>query len=255
MLDSMLFLAAADPLEHVVDRAIGGQFSGGLVSPDVFFSYHITYMLIAAVICCLLLPFVAHRIAADGTGGRLGGFFESILLFIRDDVVRPFVGEEGDKYLWIIWTFFFFILFCNLLGMLPKIGLTATASLSVNAALASISFLIYHGVGIKKNGLLKYLKANFLVGPPFLWPLMIIIEAMGHVIKPCALAIRLLANMVAGHLLLAVILGLSSGAVSLVTGSAVVALTFLEILVACIQAFIFTFLTTVFLGMAIHPDH
>ncbi|MCA8959729.1 MAG: F0F1 ATP synthase subunit A, partial [Planctomycetes bacterium] len=94
-------------------------------------------------------------------------------------------------------------------------------------------------------------------GPPFLWPLMVPLEMLGHLIKPSALAIRLLANMVAGHLLLGVILSFAgAGAViALISGTAGVLLTFLEILVAFIQAFIFTFLTTVFLSMAIHPDH
>ncbi|MEM7262224.1 MAG: F0F1 ATP synthase subunit A, partial [Planctomycetota bacterium] len=109
----------------------------------------------------------------------------------------------------------------------------------------------------KKNGFFHYMKANFLVGPPFLWPLMIPIEIMGHIIKPASLAIRLLANMVAGHLLLGVILSFAGfgAAIALISGTAGVLLTFLEILVAFIQAFIFTFLTTVYLGMAIHPDH
>ena len=96
-------------------------------------------------------------------------------------------------------------------------------------------------------------------------PLIIVIEIASHIIRPCALAIRLCANMVAGHVMVAVLLGftatltaetlISGGLISIVSVAAVTALTFLELLVALIQAFVFTFLTTVFLSMAVHPEH
>jgi len=245
---NLCMLASADPLGHIVDHHLFG-------SPYV--TIHMVYVGIAAILTVLVMTSAAKRVVADGTGGRLGGFFETIMLYIRDEVSRPFLGKEGDKYLWIIWSFFFFILFNNLVGLLPEIGRTSTANLSVTGGLAAVAFCTYHGIGIKKNGFFRYMKAAFLVGPWPLWPMMIGIEFLGHVIKPAALAVRLFANMVAGHTMLAVIFGFTAGGMALgvvCSGSAVL-LTFLELLVACIQAFIFTFLTTVFLSMAIHPDH
>jgi F-type H+-transporting ATPase subunit a len=156
------------------------------------------------------------------------------------------------------------ILFCNLLGLIPG-SATATGNISVTAGLAVISLVTYHFVGVQRNGLIPYLKANLLVGPAYLWPLMIPIEIGGHIIKPCALAIRLFANMVGGHIMLAVILGFAGiiSAENMLTGSVItvvsvlssVMLTFLELLVAFIQAYIFAFLTTVFLSLALHPEH
>ncbi|MFN0058599.1 MAG: F0F1 ATP synthase subunit A [Planctomycetota bacterium] len=252
--DCLTLLSADDPLSHVLDTRWGG-----------FFTWHMLMVLISGVSCVLIFPRVAAGIAADGTGGRVGGFFESILVYLRDQVTRPFLGEEGDRYLPIVWTFFFFILFCNLLGMIPVVGRTATANINVTAALALVSFVLYHSIGIKKHGFVHYLMNNLLVGPWYLWPLMVPIEIMGHLIRPCALAIRLFANMVAGHTMLAVILGFTvvltksalvlGSTITAVSVSAAVALSFLELLVAFIQAFIFTFLTTVFLSLAVQSEH
>ena len=160
--------------------------------------------------------------------------------------------------------FFFFVLFCNLLGLIPGAA-TATGNVNVTAGLALIALTTYHVVGIKRNGFVKYVKASLLVGPWWLWWMMIPIEILGQIIKPCALAIRLFANMVGGHMMLAVILGFTGilSAESYFLGTTItvisvlscVLLMFLELLVAVIQAYIFAFLTTVFLSLAIHPEH
>ncbi|MCI0651924.1 MAG: F0F1 ATP synthase subunit A [Planctomycetes bacterium] len=255
--DSLAYLASADPMEHILDRKIEWLPDSAGVT------LHMLLVLAAAALCLAIFPIVARRIAARGTGGRFGSFFEVILLFIRDEMVRPFLGDEGDRFLPIIWSLFFFILFCNLLGLIPGLA-TPTANISVTGALALFALVFYHAMGIKKQGLFHYLKANFLVGPWLLWPLMIPIEAMGHVIKPCALAIRLCANMVAGHLLLGVFISFTAVwtasyllglPIALVSATAGVLIMFLEILVAFIQAFVFAFLTTVFLSMALHSEH
>ncbi|MFQ5653472.1 MAG: F0F1 ATP synthase subunit A [Planctomycetota bacterium] len=254
----LLPVASSDPLEHIFDHPL--LKVGGM--PVI--TMHVVMLWVAAALCLLLFPVIVRRIARDGTGGRLATFFEAILLFIRDEMARPFMGKDGDRFLPIIWTFFFFILFCNLLGMIPG-SATATGNISVTAGLAAVSFVTYHSIGIAHNGFFGYLKANLLVGPPFLWPLMIIVELAGHAIRPCALCIRLFANMVAGHTMLAVIIGfalalrwdnlLAGSGIALVSVVSAVLLNFLELLVAMIQAFIFTFLTTVFLSMAVHPEH
>ena len=247
-------LAAGDPLSHVLDKKI--EFLNG-----IGITWHVVFMFIAAALCLLIFPLVAKRIASDRPG-RLGNFFEAMLLFVRDEMARPFLGKDTEKYLPLLWSFFFFILFSNLLGMLPVVGKTATSNFSVTAGLALISFVIYQTAGMRRNGVVHYWKANLLVGPPYLWPLMILIELVGHVIKPCALAIRLFANMVGGHIMLAVIISFTAvesffpgGLIALVAAGGAIFINFLEILVAFIQAFIFTFLTTVFLSLALHPEH
>lgn len=261
MMGILPIAGANDPLSHVKDYVIAGPITA-----------HTVYVLISALLCVTILPWVARRVVTHGTGGRIAGSFEVVLLFLRDEVARPFLGKEGDKYLPVLWSFFFFILFCNLLGLMPlPIAFTATSNLNVTIGLALCSFCVYHAVGIKENGLVHYLKANLLVGPVFLWPLMILVEALGHILKPAALAIRLFANMVAGHTVLAVLVGFAAAGVKLIAdggmgvalGSGVtlaalggsVAIYVLEIFIGFLQAFIFTFLTTVFLSMAVHPDH
>jgi len=224
---------------------------------------HVLMMLVAGGLCLVIFPMVARR-AALPHPGRMATMFEALLLFVRDEMARPFLGKDTERFLPILWTFFFFILFCNLLGLIPG-SATATGNISVTAALAAISFLIYHFFGIRENGLLHYLKANFLVGPPFLWILMAPLELLGHAIKPAALTIRLFANMIGGHIMLAVVIGFTGVLtldnlgigipVALVAAGGAIFLNFLELLVAFIQAFIFTFLTTVFLSMALHPEH
>ena len=199
-----------------------------------------------------------------------GNLLETVLLFVRDQMVRPFMGEHGDRFLPVIWTFFFFILISNILGLVPFFdylghgGNTPTGSIYLTGALAICSFLIYHGLGIREQGVLPYFKNLF---PHVPWPIYIIIvpvEFMAILVKPLALAIRLFANMLAGHVMIATILGFTvvwvnwlhwGLGISLVSFVTVVALTFLELLVAVIQAFIFAFLTTVFLAGAVHPQH
>ncbi len=251
-------LASADPLEHVLDSSLGP------LTETLGITKHVLMMLISAALCIAIFPMIVRRMEIRGSTGRIGNFFEVILLYIRDEVVRPFLGHEGDKYLPIVWTFFFYILFCNLLGLIPGAA-SATGNINVTVGLALCSALIYHGIGIWHHGPLRYLKNNLLVGPPLLWWMMIPIEIMGHIVRPTALAIRLFANMVAGHLMLAVVVGftlfftkssiLLGGGVAVVSAAGAVCLNFLELLVALIQALVFSFLTTVFLSMAVHAEH
>ena len=236
--------SGTDPLHHVVDHI----FAEGSLLHTLGVTKHVIFLWIAAGLCLCIFPLIVRRIQKDGTGGRLAGFFEFLLIrLIRDEITRPFMGKDGDRFLPIIWTFFFFILFCNLLGMLP-FGATATANLGVTAGLAIASLVFYHSVGIRRNGFVPYWKANLLVGPPALWVMMAPIEIMGHVIKPCALAIRLFANMVAGHVMLGVffmfcVMAVESGSaivgttIPLVAMLAAIAISFFEIFVAFLQAY------------------
>src|SRR5690606_35129534 len=200
-------------------------------------------------------------------------FVEMVIEFLRDQLLRPFLGEAGDKFVPLIATFFVYIAIANLLGLIPFFdylghgGNTATGSLAVTIALAICSFLIYHWMGIREqgHGVWAYLKNQIPHVPAFIVPLMVVIELAAHIIRPAALAIRLFANMLAGHAMIAAILGftvvfregfeLGGGFIAALSAFAVMLLTFLETLVALIQAFVFSFLTTVFLSLAVHPEH
>lgn len=255
----VLLGAADDPMGHVKDLFLGGTA----------ITTHMVYAAVSGLICMIMFPMLVRRLQTHGTPGRWFGMLEAMCLFIRDEVARPYLGKDAEKYLPILWTFFFFILGCNLLGLIAFLDFTGphtpTSNLNMTMALGLIAFVIYHTIGIKNNGFIHYLKANLLVGPPFLWPIMIPVEIFGHLLKPGALAVRLFANMVAGHTMLAVLIGFAvvvNTSVSFMTigvtaaaGIAAVLLTLLEIFIAFLQAYIFTFLTTVFLSMAVHPDH
>jgi F-type H+-transporting ATPase subunit a len=192
-------------------------------------------------------------------------------------VARPLLEEHTDRFIKFIWTVFFFVLTLNLLGMVPigaitpwafgvHIGGTATANIWVAGTLALITLVmvVVNGVRI---GRMDYIK-HFCPGPLWMAPLLVPIEIFGLLAKIFALTVRLFANMVAGHLVLAVLLSfiLAAGSASAVMGLGVavpvvlgsVALNMLEIFVAFLQAFIFTFLTVLFIGMSIvfhHEDH
>jgi F-type H+-transporting ATPase subunit a len=155
-------------------------------------------------------------------------------------------------------------LFCNLLGLIPG-SATATANLSVTAGLAVISFFAIHVVGIRENGLGHYLASIVPPVPLWLWPILFVVEVVGIFTKPFALAVRLWANMNGGHIIILVLLGFIfmvknaglfiQGPVIGVSIAAATAIYFLEIFVALLQAYVFTFLTAVFIGMAAHPEH
>jgi F-type H+-transporting ATPase subunit a len=189
-----------------------------------------------------------------------------MVLFVRDEMVRPAIGQkEADRFVPFILTLFFFILFCNLLGLAPWLG-SPTGSINVTGALALVAFLVVVGSGMRKFGPLRFW-IGLCPQMELPWPLAILlvpmilgIEIFGLVIRHTILAVRLLANMFAGHLVLAVVLGFIALFVhslawygvmpAAVLGGA--ALSLLELLVALLQAYIFAFLTALFIGMAIH---
>jgi F-type H+-transporting ATPase subunit a len=171
----------------------------------------------------------------------------------------------SDSFLPFLWTLFFFVLFCNLLGMIPG-GASATGNINVTGALALLTLGAVLTAGIKASGPVGFW-INIVprmdvpaVLKPGLWILMFFIEVAGLLIRHVVLAVRLFANMLAGHIVLAVILGfiaLASGWVTwaVTPGSLamVIALSFLELFVAFLQAYIFTFLAALFIGSAAHP--
>ncbi len=267
-----IFFAAADPMGHVVDRPI----LDGLTNLGHLYQYGVTkqtmMFILAGVLTILFFWLYARSAGQQRVPSRYGNFVESLILLIRNQMTRPFMGEHGDKFVPVLTTFFTYILFCNLLGMIPFFDLighgsnTATGNIYITAGLALCALGFYHFQGIREQGgLWTYFKSLFPHVPAPVMLVIVPVELVAHIVRPCALAIRLFANMLAGHTMLAIILSftlvmtkdflIGGGAIALVSALAVVALTFLELLVAVIQAFVFTFLTTVFLAGAVHPEH
>lgn len=223
--------------------------------------------LAAAVLMILIFVPLARKLSrGEAPRGRWYNLFEAMLVFVRDEMVRPAIGgKQADRFLPLIWMLFFYILFCNLLGLIPWAG-SPTGSISVTGALAAIAFATVVGAGMKKFGLVKFWTglAPHMDLPPvlkvFLVPMILSIEILGLCIRHSILAVRLLANMFAGHLVLAVIVGFIVATArswlwygvmpASVLGAT--ALNVLELFIAFLQAYIFAFLTALFIGLAVH---
>jgi F-type H+-transporting ATPase subunit a len=237
---------------------------------DVYFSKFVILELIAALLICVIYIPLAINVKRGGTPqGASANFFEVFLTFIRDQIAKPSIGEHNaDRFVPFLWTMFLFVLFNNLLGMVPLAG-SPTASIYVTGGLALIVFGYMHGSGIAKMGFFHYVSSlwphmdvPFPLGL-FIKPLIFVLEWVGVIVRNAVLAVRLFANMFAGHTVLATLLifiwmARYSGLWPVVTVGSVVgiiALSLLELFVAFLQAYIFTFLTALFLGMALHPEH
>jgi F-type H+-transporting ATPase subunit a len=287
LLALLLQAAPAEEAGHAAHAATEGASHGGPaevimhhVTDQAFFGFpskHLVFFVLAALLV-ILIARLAVRSYRDGRVPRgLGAAVEALVLFIRDDVAELNIGHgEGRKYTPLLCSFFFFILVAALLGLMPfphyengKWGLggtTSTGNLAVTMALAIVSFLAQQYAGISKYGIVGHVKNLIPPGlPAALLPIMIPIEAISVFTKPFALMIRLFANMLAGHmvittlLLLIALMGqLSWFGGALMTPVSILLALFimvLEILVAFIQAYIFTLLTAIFIGMYAHPAH
>lgn len=225
---------------------------GGMALP---ITKHVVLLWIAAGILMLSLPLLARRWPVVPTGSK--NFLETFVVFVRDDIVLPNTGEEGRPYLPYFLTLFFFILIINLLGMIPGSG-SATGNIAVTASLAVCTFFLVHIAGIREHGFVHHFK-NFIPHglPMWLVPLMFPLELLGLVSRCFALTIRLFANMIAGHIVLLAFLSLSFllGSIFVNVGAIPIAvgLSLLETFVCFLQAYIFTFLTAIFVGASLHP--
>lgn len=289
----LLLGIAESPLDHVRQHhLVTVPADLGILTPAGYvtvLSDIVVMMLVASALLVLFLPpAIRRRKGSDEVGRHVSKgpatMLELICGYLREEVARPLLGEHTDRFIPFIWTVFFFILTINLLGLVPlgsftalfgtHIGGTATANVWVTGALALVTLGMMVINGLRLGGM-HYLahfnpvpKDMSLVLKIFLVPLMIVLEIAGTFFKVAALAIRLLANMIAGHILLAVLIGfiLSLGAAHWLLGlglggivvvPAATAITLLEIFVAFLQAFIFTFLSALFLGQSVvfHHDH
>lgn len=362
-------LAAGDPLDHVLPHPLREapifhwpiNWKDPLIglldfSPhDTYFTNHLLMTLVAAVVMLVMFPLLGRKYAAMTATGPdkivptgFTNVIEAVMQFIRNEVVRPVLDTKTDRFMPFLWTLFFYILTCNLLGMIPladiialitggsvqHVGGTATGNIMITAGLAICAFIMIHFSGAKEvySGLVEgtyghhhghdenhalhgeghaYGAAhdhdhpghhsqdkgkspavalvmapilyvwNFaphvfmpekingvgsiimVVADFFMWAVLLGLEFIGALVKPFALAIRLFANMVAGHVVLASILALAitlktvmqQSTVGIVVILGCAALSCLELFVAFLQAYVFVFLTTLFIGASVSPEH
>ena len=224
----------------------------------------------ALIVAALFITLGRKMKSGEPVKGRFWNMLEAGCTYVRDEIARPSIGtKDADRFLPFLWTVFFFVLAMNLIGMIPGFG-AATGSISVTASLALVVFGLVLFVGMQKLGGVGFWKAqapHIEIGGALsplkyiLIPVIWMIEVFGLFIKHLVLAVRLFANMFAGHLVLAVFVafigvcwntGLIWGVAPAVMGASV-GINLLELLVAFIQAYVFTFLTALFIGAAIHP--
>src|SRR4029450_8994282 len=241
-------------LHHVLDTKI---LSIKILGLDLSITKHVLMMWIAAALLIVIFRYAFRQHRAIPTS--IANFLEAIIVFLRDEVIMPTMGEEGKPYLPYLLTVFFFILFWNLLGLIP-FAATATGNIRVTAALALMSLIMIPVGGIGEDGRNHPLQNLIPPGlPVWLLPIMIPVEIMGQLTKPFALCIRLFANMTAGHIVifsfLSMIFILKSLFVSPISVFFALFISLLELFVAFLQAYIFTMLTSLFIGMSIHPQH
>ncbi|QSQ20959.1 F0F1 ATP synthase subunit A [Pyxidicoccus parkwayensis] len=233
---------------------------------DISLTKHTVMMFVAAGLLLITLLIWSNsdktKLVPRGTGANL---IEMLVLFVRDELAIKNIGkEEGPRYTPYLLTAFFFILFMNLLGLVPWMS-TATGNIAVTASLALCTFIVTQVAGIRAAGLGGYLK--HLTGGVawWLWPIMIPVEVLGLFTKPFALTMRLFANMLAGHIVLFFLLGLifilGHPGVAAVSVPFAFAIYLLELFVAFVQAYVFTMLSALFIGMSVamghhgHDDH
>lgn len=226
---------------------------------DLSITKHVVFMWIAVVLLIAIFMKVSRSYKKSLVPKGVSNFVEVLIVFVRDEIVKPTIGHGYEKFLPYLLTVFFFILTCNFLGLIPY-GSTATGNIAVTATLATISFFVIQIGGMMKNGVFGYFKGLLPHGlPSWLIPIMFVVELLGLFTKPFALAIRLFANMTAGHIVILALLGLifilRTYVVVPVSISFALFIYLLEILVALIQAYIFTMLSSLFIGMAYHQEH
>jgi F-type H+-transporting ATPase subunit a len=266
----MIFANSA--FDHVLDTKHWHLFESidlGFTVPLGLSKFIVLQLLVAATICAIYIPLARRARGGQPVRGPFWNMFEAVLTFIRDEVAKPAIGEhDADKFVPFLWTIFLYILFNNLFGLVPFLG-SATGSLWVTAGLALCSFAVIHGAAIVRHGPVHYLVSYYphidAPGGVFIGLFIAFMEIVGHGIKTFVLAVRLYANIFAGHTVLAVILSFIVMAKNTPSflfwpigiGSAlfIVALSFLELLVAFLQAYVFTYLTSLFLGSTLHPEH
>ncbi|RYY34475.1 MAG: ATP synthase F0 subunit A [Sphingobacteriaceae bacterium] len=236
---------------------------GNMVEGAKVYDFSITKNVASMWLSIILLLVIFFSVAAsykkrEGKAPKgLQSFLEPLIVFVRDDIARPNIGHKYQRFMPLLLTIFFFIWINNLIGLIPFFpgGSNLTGNIAVTFVLAVITLIVTN-----VNGNKYYWKHIFLPDVPFwLYPIMWPVELVGVISKPFALMIRLFANITAGHIivlsLISLIFVFKSAYVSLVSVPFVVFMDVLELLVAALQAFIFTLLTALFIGTAVEEHH
>ena len=273
----MIFHHTGD--SHVVELPFGlGEWHlpGPWLIPgthiDVSPTKHVVFMILAAFLVFVTMWYGSRQVVRRHREGKaptgFGAVVEGLVLFVRNDIAIANIGHNGAKYAPYILTLFFFILYCNLLGLLPW-GAAATGNIAVTAALALTAFVTIEVSGFLALGPKGYLKTIVMVPPGMtgagaviMAAIMTPVELIGKIVKPFALTLRLFANMTAGHFVILVLLGLIfvfgtappliRGVVTVGSIGLTLFMMLLELLVAFLQAYIFALLTSVFIGLMQH---
>jgi len=239
----------------------------GAKTYDLGLTKHIFFLIAAAILVAIMLIWTARsHVRSSQQVGRPRGFaagLEAVILYLRNEIFMPVLGHGGGKYVPFCLSLFFFILFCNLFGLIPY-GSTPTGNVAVTATLAAITFVMVEVAGMRALGkgyinTIVYWPHDMPLGMKL--PMTIImtpVELIGKFTKPFALTIRLFANMIAGHVIILALIGLIfMFGFSVALGSIPMALFImgLELLVATIQAFIFSLLAAVFIGQIRTAHH
>jgi len=235
-----------------------------LFGVDMSLTKHVVFLWVAAVVLIIALAVAARKNKRQTVPTGFGNLVEIFVVFVRDEIAIPNMGEGGIKYLPYLLTTFFFILLMNLLGLVPY-GASATGNVSVTAGLAIIAYIMIQASAIRAQGLGHYF-AHFTGGVHWiLWPIMVPIEILGTFTKAFALCVRLFANMTAGHIVIVSLLGLIFvfGKLSPALGYTVsvpsvlftLGIDLLELFVAFLQAYIFTMLTSLFMGLGMETEN
>jgi F-type H+-transporting ATPase subunit a len=226
---------------------------------DMSITKSLFMLFVASFLLIAVISIAARKNSKNRVPKGLGNLVEILVVFIRDEIVRPNLGKkEGDKLLPFFLTLFFFIMFANLLGLFPFMT-QPTKNVNVTAGLALITFIITQIKGIQKNGFVGYFKGLVPAGIPiFVLPIMIVVEFIGLFTKPFSLLMRLFANITAGSIIILSLIGLIfimeyAGGVIAIPFALFIYL--LEIFIALLQAYIFTMLSVLYVNMAMHQEH
>jgi F-type H+-transporting ATPase subunit a len=243
------------PISHLVEWPT-------IFGSGVFAVNKVVLLMWLAVILVAGFYFTARKGQLVPTGTQ--NLAEAVVDFVRNDIILQTIGAEGLYWTPFLLTLFSFIFVCNIFEVIPVIQMPVNARMALPFFMTMIVFFIYHFIGLKHQGFGGYFKSMlFPPGvPKFLYVLVTPIEFITFFFtRPLSLAVRLFANMLAGHLLLATFAILTAALFSatyigaVVPGALLVALYGFEVLVAVLQAFIFTILTAVYIGGAMHPEH
>ena len=225
---------------------------------DFSITKNVFTLLLAGFIVCLIFMTVARKYKSGHSVPKgLAGFMEPLVVFVRDDIAKPNIGKKYDRYMPLLLTMFFLIWILNLLGLVPFFPGSANMSgnIAFTMSLAVVTLLVTNFSG--NSGYWKHILLPPV--PKALWPIMIPVEIIGILTKPFALMIRLFANITAGHIIVLSLISLififKTPAMGLVSVPFALFISVLELLVAALQAYIFTMLTALFIGTAVAEDH